>query len=319
MEEINKIRQKRQYRFILKKYLRKVFIYFQKYKVLLLPYHFYIQIPNISFLKKEQYWRLPFKMDNINGVSIDSQLDNIKNDIDEDLIANLPNMNIHADACLENGDDGYAKIDAQFLYAFIKKNKPKRVIQIGCGVSTAIVLRAMNDANIHIDITCIEPYPSEFLKNANKDGKINLVEEFAQKVSIDLFKTLTDGDLLFVDSTHTVMVGSEVNRIILEILPVLNKGVTVHFHDIWFPYDYSRIILTEDIYFWGETTLLHSFLSFNSKYKLYISLSYLHYYAKEEMKKLFLNYNPQSNDTGLMNSSDVGKDYPTACYIKVIA
>src|SRR5690606_27679202 len=103
--------------------------------------------------------------------------------------------------------------------------KPQKVIQIGCGISTAVMLRAAREINHSINIVCIEPYPSRFLKDTHANGTISLIEKKAQEVPMDVLTALSENDLFFVDSTHTVKTGSEVNRIILEVLPRFKKGV----------------------------------------------------------------------------------------------
>ena len=120
--------------------------------------------------------------------------------------------------------------------------------------------------------------------------------------------------MFFVDSTHTVKPGSEVNRIILEVLPRLKQEVWVHFHDIYFPYDYKRDLLTDDLFFWSESTLLHSFLINNSKYEIALSQSMLHYKAPEKIKASLPNYSPQSNEYGLTGKK--GEHFPSAIFLK---
>src|SRR5690606_17232979 len=106
----------------------------------------------------------------------------------------------------------------------------------------------------------IEPFPSAFLLDAHTNGQITLIEKKAELVPRETITKLQQGDMLFIDSTHTVKPGSEVNRIILDVLPRLNDGVFVHFHDIYFPYDYQRSLLSSELFFNSESTLLHAFL-----------------------------------------------------------
>jgi Methyltransferase domain len=106
------------------------------------------------------------------------------------------------------------------------------------------------------------------------------------------------GDLLFIDSTHTVKPGSEVNRFVLEVLPRLDEGVLVHFHDIYFPYEYARNFLSGDLFFPGETSLLYAFMLNNPKFRIDLCLSMLHYAAPGAMKKRMPKFEPQGNDAG---------------------
>jgi len=71
-----------------------------------------------------------------------------------------------------------------------------------------------------------------------------------------------------VDTTHTVKIGSDVNRIILRILPLLAPGVVVHFHDICLPYEYPRYLLEDYALYWAEQYLLQAFLAMNPSFEV---------------------------------------------------
>lgn len=305
---------KRKFKNIGKSILRKMFINSQKLGITILPHHFYSQIPNLSELKKENYWRFPMSMYGVNGIDINEQLDFLDNVCSKDIIKNLP-QDIHKEAILKNGEDGgYGVIEADFLYCFIKKHQPKKIIQVGCGVSTAIILEAAKSVNYNPEIVCVEPFPTDFLKKLAKEKQIILIKEKAQKAEIEKLTSLEENDFFFVDSTHTVKVGSEVNRIILEVLPRLKSNVWIHFHDIYFPYDYKRDVLNKDLFFWSESTLLHAFLVNNSKCEIKFSQSMVHYAASEKMKQCLPKYSPQKNNHGLEIGE--GEHFPSAIYLK---
>jgi methyltransferase family protein len=97
----------------------------------------------------------------------------------------------------------------------------------------------------------------------------------AQKVPEQVFSELKSGDILFVDTTHTVKIGSDVNRIILRILPLLAPGVIVHFHDICLPYEYSRYLFTDYALYWSEQYLLQAFLTLNPSYEILVAVNAL--------------------------------------------
>jgi hypothetical protein len=90
-----------------------------------------------------------------------------------------------------------------------------------------------------------------------------------QEVADDVFRELEAGDLLFVDTSHTVKPGSDVNRIVLDLLPILAPGVIVHFHDIFLPFPYSRDHL-DDAHFWNEQYLLQAFLTENPAWEVLV-------------------------------------------------
>lgn len=126
---------------------------------------------------------------------------------------------------------------------------------------------------------------------------------------------LGDNGFLFVDSTHTVKPGSEVNYLILEVLPRLKVGNWIHFHDIYFPYDYSRDILSKALFFPNETVLLHSFLIGNQKYMLRVALGMLHYANPLELQSFLPNYKPSKNMYGMQISEG---HFPSSAYLQVI-
>jgi hypothetical protein len=114
----------------------------------------------------------------------------------------------------------------------------------------------------------------------------------------DFFKRLNHGDLLFIDSSHTVKPGSDVNFLILEILPRLKPGVFIHFHDINLPFDYQRSVLST-YFHWTETSLLRACFINNEKIKIFFCLSHLHYERKKELKEIFPDYNSKEDINGI--------------------
>lgn len=300
-----------------KQFLRKLFERMQSFGVSILPVHFYSQIPVISELKKDLYWKAPGTLHAIHGSDTKQQLFFVQNCFDGSLAADIVKKRIHKTAVIENGqDEGYNAIDADFLYAFTCHYKPAKIIQVGCGVSTSVILRAAKDSGYSPEMVCVEPFPTSYLSALAAGGRITLVKEKAQKVDLNILTKLGPNDLFFVDSTHTVKPGSEVNMIILEVLPRLEKGVWVHFHDIYFPYDYQREILTKELFFSAETSLLQAFLTLNATYTIRASLSMLHYAESDNLKKCLLQYNPRSNDFGL--EAKGGEHFPSSIYLEVV-
>ena len=119
--------------------------------------------------------------------------------------------------------------------------------------------------------------------------------------------------MLFVDSTHTVKPGSEVNRIILEVLPRLQAGALVHFHDITFPYDYPPDILDRTLFFWNESALLLALLTGNSSLSVLFAMSMLHDSAPRTVSNRLPHYRPMAMDKGLRSRDG---HYPTSIYLR---
>ena len=298
-----------------KSLLRKVFELGQHVGVDILPRRFYSEIPVIHELKRTEHWRKPYTMIGVAGADPERQMSLVRSCCTEDLIAHQRTAAIHERACRRNGADGFGPVESDFLFCFIARKRPQRILQIGCGVSTAVILDAFEWAGYRPEITCIEPYPNAFLREAAQEGLIQLIPEKVELLDLDVGELVGEGDLFFVDSTHTLGPAGEVSRIILEMLPRLSKGAWVHFHDITFPYDYSRKVLTKALNFWHESVLLHAFLAFNPQYEIAASLSMLHYERKEALQELLPNYRPQEDEFGLEASPG---HFPASTYLRKV-
>ena len=165
---------------------------------------------------------------------------------------------------LRNGT--YESVDAELLYAFVRRFRPPHVVELGSGYSTLIVREALerDGADASEVLRTYDPYRSSLLPPEARVMPIR-----AQDVPDETFRTLGPDDVLFVDTSHVVKVGGDVTRIVLEVLPLLRPGVIVHFHDIFLPYPYSRGHL-EDAHFWSEQYLLQAFLLGNGDWEVLI-------------------------------------------------
>ncbi len=282
----------------------------------MLPKHYYSSVPDIHELSASDGWKRPRTMYGVQGADdVDAQLATLT----RWLSPGLPPLVWEA-ACREHGEPGYGVIEGDVLYGFVRNQQPERIVQVGAGVSTAIMLRAARDVNYSPTVTCVDPFPTAYLVRGEASGDLTLIAEPAQDVAEDVFLELTAGDFLFVDSTHTVKPGSEVNRLVLDILPRLPEGLWVHFHDITFPYDYSRGLLSDDVFFWSESALVNAFLLNNPRYTVRVSMSMLHYGRPEGLGTLLPHYRPQANDHGLRLPGDTaGRHFPSSTYLQVVS
>jgi hypothetical protein len=174
------------------------------------------------------------------------------------------------------------------------------------------------ETGANFKIVSIDPYPCSRLRTL---PGIELITQPAQTVPLEVFTELEERDLLFIDSTHTVKAGSEVNYLILEVLPRLHKGVIVHFHDIFLPYDYQRDVCRTFSH-WAETSLLRAFLIFNEKVKIVVCLSHLHYERKDVLRRVFPEYNPQPDGNGLSSEKykpfdPIPEHFPSSTYLQI--
>ncbi|MFP3274681.1 MAG: class I SAM-dependent methyltransferase [Paraburkholderia sp.] len=167
-------------------------------------------------------------------------------------------------------NSAYSYTDAIFLNSMIRHVKPKRIVEVGSGFSSCMTLDT-NEIwfNNSIDCTFIEPYPkllNSLIKDEDK-GRIRVLESRVQDVDLDCIRALERDDILFIDSTHVSKIGSDVNRIVFEILPLLTSGVYVHFHDIFYPFEYPKEWAFEGRA-WNEAYILHAFLQHNSEFEI---------------------------------------------------
>ena len=289
----------------------------QRLGVDILPRHFYSSIPDMRQLRRDDAWKRPRSLFGVRGADVEGQLAFVADCCPESLRQQQREGTIYSRACEENGEVGFGPIEADFLHCFIATKRPPRVVQVGAGVSTSIVLNAAKEAGYAVEVVCVDPYPTQFLRDAAAQRRIRLVAEPAQKVRIEELTGVGPGGLLFVDSTHTVKPGSEVNRIILEALPRLPEGAYAHFHDINLPYDYPRGLFARTMFFWEETTLLLAFLINNASCTVRASLSMLHYAKPADLQTYLPNYRPARNDQGLAVGDDAGH-FPSSIYLQVV-
>lgn len=172
------------------------------------------------------------------------------------------------DGCRYYLDNDYFSYgDGVVLYSMLRRFKPKRVIEVGSGFSSAAMLDVTR--NGEIDFTFIEPFPDRLLSllgDQDRD-RCNILRALVQEVPAGLFANLHENDILFVDSSHVAKTDSDVVHLFFNILPSLNKGVIVHFHDILWPFEYPS--LWHDLgRAWNEAYFLRAFLQYNGDFRI---------------------------------------------------
>lgn len=180
----------------------------------------------------------------------------------------------------------YRYSDAVFLFCMIQKFKPNRIIEVGSGFSSAIMLDTNNlFFKNSIDCTFIEPYPDRLNMLLLENEQINLLEQPVQNVDLKLFEQLGENDFLFIDSTHVSKTGSDVNFLMFEVLPRLAKGVKIHFHDIFYPFEYPKDWVLNGKRSWNEDYILRAFLSNNKKFKIVAFNTFLEEFHRNWFEK----------------------------------
>jgi predicted O-methyltransferase YrrM len=181
----------------------------------------------------------------------------------------------------ENPSYGYS--DAIFLYCMLRHTRPKRLIEVGSGYSTAASFDTIElFLGNAVRCTLIEPYP-QLVRTLFKPGDEQRTEILAtrlQDVPLSRFEALDGGDVLFIDSTHVSRIGSDVNYIVFDILPALKPGVLVHFHDVFWPFEYPEEWIEEGRQ-WQEDYLLRAFLEYNTTFDIVACNTFLETFHME--------------------------------------
>jgi predicted O-methyltransferase YrrM len=173
----------------------------------------------------------------------------------------------------------------------IRHLQPERIIEIGSGNSSCLMLDT-NELFFKGSIACsfIEPYPEYFYSLLRPDdiAKINLIPDRLQDLDLAIFEQLEAQDILFIDSTHVSKLNSDVNKYVFEILPCLKKGVVIHIHDVFHPFEYPLEWLREGRS-WNEQYVIRAFLQYNNAFSIKLFTTHMikkHYsWFEEKMPK----------------------------------
>lgn len=279
---------------IMRTYMEKIiwrlFPYFQKFGIHIIPVHYYSPIPDTGKFNKEMFE----KQYCMTGVDIDleSQMSLLLN-----VVKPYENEYINVlgeDAVLEKQMPSFAPLNALVLYAFIRYYRPKTMIEVGSGMSTMIAAEAfkknISEGDV-ISYRVIDPFPSKML-SINKYDCVTLISRKVEDLPVEYFSSLHKNDILFIDSSHTVKIFGDVNYLFLDVLPMLDKEVIIHVHDIFFPHDYlQHHFFSRGIQqIWQEQYLLHAFLLYNSHFSIMMSNSYIHNNNVDMLEGIFSWY-----------------------------
>ncbi|HEY2533587.1 MAG TPA: class I SAM-dependent methyltransferase, partial [Xanthobacteraceae bacterium] len=178
---------------------------------------------------------------------------------------------------------GIGRIDGAILYGMIRKCRPERIIEVGAGQSTLWCLSAIR-TNGSGSLISIDPYPADYLR-ALKFQYFELIEDRVERQSLDLFSTLKENDIFFIDSSHVIRLGGDVLFEVLDVVPRLAVGCLIHFHDIFLPHHYPMDWVIERRTFWTEQYLVQAFLAFNSAFEIIWGTSMMETYRRAELEK----------------------------------
>lgn len=176
---------------------------------------------------------------------------------------------------------------AAILSAIMRHFRPKRIIEVGSGFSSAAMLD-VNERFLEgsIAFTFIEPNPERLysLLSEQDKSKVRIYADIVQNLQREIFAELHENDILFIDSSHVAKINSDVVYLLTEILPILRRGVIIHIHDIYWPFEYPEDWVLAGRA-WNEAYLVKAFLQFNNCFEILLFNSYLGMHQKEFVSK----------------------------------
>lgn len=162
----------------------------------------------------------------------------------ENILAELPKYRARfdsfANSCANdvgyNYENGfYTSPDAEVLYTMVRKFQPRQILEIGCGNSTRLSRQAIIDGKLATRLVCIDPCPRTEIRAFADEIHLERIES---PKSLIYFQSLEPGDFLFIDSSHELRLGNDCVFLYLRALREVKRGVIIHIHDIFLPWDY---------------------------------------------------------------------------------
>jgi hypothetical protein len=251
------------------------------------PVHFYFPVPDLNRLSPQMWPGGPGE--SVVNFDTPAQLARLQRwrqfshewDFDEKPCAEEHRFHIN------NGF--FETVDAEVAYSIVREAKPRCIIEVGAGNSTRLLASALRknaEEGAPGELVSIEPHPDELLRRGFP-GLSKLIATPVQNVPPEFFERLGANDILFLDSSHVVALGSDVVYEILEILPRLKTGVLIHFHDIFIPAEYPRKFVMNNLCFWGEQYMLQAFLCGNRQFRIVWSSSMMQLAHSRLLRSVF--------------------------------
>ncbi len=250
------------------------------------PGSYYSSVTDVDYVKanEDKIWPGQENEEWLAGIDIkkDDQvkfLKSLKNQYDKLNLAQFdkPKEEITGRYSFHNSWFTYA--DATILYLMMMSFRPKRIVEVGSGHSSALMLDVNNtEFNNSISLTFIDPNPQDRLMGLIRDAdkkSANIIPEMVQDVDIATFTRLEANDILFIDNSHVSKIGSDVNHMFFEVLPKLKKGVVIHIHDIFSGFMYPKHWIYDVKTNWNEIFLCRAFLMYNTSFEILFFPDYL--------------------------------------------
>ena len=169
-------------------------------------------------------------------------------------------------------NDYFKSPDAEVAYALVRTFKPKRLIEVGSGNSTQLFREAIEDGKLSTELVSIDPSPRKAIEVIAH----RIINQRLEELPVSYFcEALECNDILFIDSSHQVRIGNDVVKLLLNIIPILKKGVLIHFHDIFLPYEYPRQWMIDNRWDWNEQYFVQALLQGSDQFEVLLPGQFL--------------------------------------------
>jgi len=178
--------------------------------------------------------------------------------------------------------------DGSILYSMLRHFQPKRLIEVGSGYSSACAMDTIERyLGNNVTVSFIEPYPELLINLLGEKAlsRVTINASGVQKADMSMFTQLEAGDFLFIDSTHVMKTGSDVCHELFNVLPSLKPGVFVHFHDIFWPFEYGTDWILKENRSWNELYGLRAFLMYNNAFEIVFFNDYFVQHCRESIEE----------------------------------
>jgi len=252
------------------------------------PGHFYSPIPDVTYVQQHSSRLFDRQLQHVSGIAIHADAQRALIERFARFYEEMPFRAEKSHGLRYHFDNEYFSYgDAISLYSMLRCFQPRRVVEVGSGYSSAVMLDT-NDRFLSrsIKFTFIDPNPERLqsLLDDRDQGNHEVIAADVQNVPLERFQSLEANDVLLIDSSHVIKIGSDVVYLLSVVLPSLNRGVFVHVHDIFWPFEYPEEWIL-DGRAWNEAYALKAFLQFNSSFEILLFNSYLSIHHKDVLER----------------------------------
>lgn len=250
------------------------------------PGHFYSPIPDLAELQDRLFDRPEHDDPEIRGIDVGPERQSaFFADFGPLVDLELVHGEVEGSRYFEpNGS--YDSFDASICTGVLRHLAPSRVIEIGSGYSSALMMDLRERHLPGLDLTFIEPYTETLetmIREVDRAGATSVRADAVQDVPDEVFAALEPGDVCFIDSTHVVKPGSDVVDLFARVVPALPVGTYLHVHDIFHPFEYPKAWIEEGRA-WNEIYLLRAMLAGGSDFEIVFFNDWFHRFRRAELE-----------------------------------